>query len=129
MSPGQRAGLPHVEAATPAVLVLSGPVPRGEAASRLCAEVRSRLRTTGAGAIVVDLGGLAPPGLGTVDLLARLELTARRAGGRIRLRDPDPTLRALLDLAGLRFETERQPEQREPPRGVQEAVEPGDPAP
>ncbi|WP_053914617.1 STAS domain-containing protein [Streptomyces sp. SCSIO 75703] len=128
MSSGRRAGLPHVEAVTPAVLVLSGPVPRGEV-PRLCAGVRARLRATGAGVVVVDLGGLGRAGLGTVDLLARLELTARRAGGRVRLRDPDPALLALLDLAGLRFETERQPEQREPPRGVEEAVEPGDPAP
>ncbi|MGV9282482.1 STAS domain-containing protein [Streptomyces sp. NPDC003730] len=120
-------GLPHVDAVTPAVLVLPGPVSRGET-PRFCAEVRALLESTRAGVVVCDVGGLGPPGLAVVDLLARLELTARRAGGRIRLRDPDPALHALLNLVGLRFETERQVEQREPPLGVEEAVEPGDPA-
>ncbi|MGP4013307.1 STAS domain-containing protein [Streptomyces sp. 4N124] len=112
---------------TPAVLVLTGPVTRDEVAG-LCDDVRALLEATGAGVVVCDVGGLGPPGLGTVDLLARLELAARRAGGRIRLRDPDPALHALLDLVGLRFDMEGQPEQREPAFGVQEAVEPGDPA-
>ncbi|CAL9309289.1 STAS domain-containing protein [Streptomyces sp. SudanB91_2054] len=120
-------GLPHVDAVTPAVLVLPGPVSRGET-PRLCDEVRALMETTRAGVVVCDVGGLGPPGLAVVDLLARLQLTARRAGGRIRLRDPDPALHALLDLVGLRFETERQVEQREPPLGVEEAVEPGDAA-
>ncbi|WP_370666086.1 STAS domain-containing protein [Streptomyces sp. IBSBF 2507] len=120
-------GLSHVDAVTPAVLVLPGPVSRGET-PRFCDEVRALLESTRAGVVVCDVGGLGPPGLAVVDLLARLELTARRAGGRIRLRDPDPALHALLDLVGLRFETERQVEQREPPLGVEEAVEPGDAA-
>ncbi|MBQ1094638.1 STAS domain-containing protein [Streptomyces sp. b94] len=127
MSSRPAPGLPHVDAVTPAVLVLPGPVSRGET-GRLCDEVRALLETTPAGVVVCDVGGLGPPGLAVVDLLARLELTARRAGGRIRLRDPDPALHGLLDLVGLRFETERQVEQREPPLGVQEAVEPGDAA-
>ncbi|MET8244889.1 STAS domain-containing protein [Streptomyces sp. NPDC005202] len=119
--------LPIVDARTPRVLVLLGPVTRDEVAG-LCDEVRVLLEAGGAGAVVCDVGGLGPPGLGVVDLLARLELTARRAGSRIRLRDPDPALHALLDLVGLRFETQGQPEQREPALGVEEAVEPGDPA-
>ncbi|MFG3330859.1 STAS domain-containing protein [Streptomyces tendae] len=123
----QAPGLPHVDAVTPAVLVLPGPVSRGEM-PRFCDEVRALLESTRAGVVICDVGGLGPPGLAVVDLLARLELTARRAGGRIRLRDPDPALHALLDLVGLRFETERQVEQREPPLGVEEAVEPGDAA-
>ncbi|MEU0473021.1 STAS domain-containing protein [Streptomyces olivaceus] len=127
MSSHPSPGLPHVDAVTPAVLVLPGPVSRGET-PRLCDEVRALLGTTRAGVVVCDVGGLGPPGLAVVDLLARLELTARRAGGRIRLRDPDPALPALLDLVGLRFEMERQVEQREPPLGVEEAVEPGDAA-
>ncbi|MGV9984591.1 STAS domain-containing protein [Streptomyces olivaceus] len=127
MSSHPSPGLPHVDAVTPAVLVLPGPVSRGET-PRLCDEVRALLGTTRAGVVVCDVGGLGPPGLTVVDLLARLELTARRAGGRIRLRDPDPALPALLDLVGLRFEMERQVEQREPPLGVEEAVEPGDAA-
>ncbi|WP_122615908.1 STAS domain-containing protein [Streptomyces sp. Tu 4128] len=127
MSSARTPGLPLVDAVTPAVLVLPGPVSRGET-PRLCDEARALLEATRAGVIVCDVGGLGPPGLAVVDLLARLELTARRVGGRIRLRDPDPALHALLDLVGLRFETEGQVEQREPPLRVEEAVEPGDPA-
>ncbi|MEV6175109.1 STAS domain-containing protein [Streptomyces sp. NPDC051954] len=127
MSSVRPSGLPLVDAMTPAVLVLAGPVTRDEVTGR-CDDVRALLEATGAGVVVCDVGGLGPPGLGIIDLLARLELAARRAGGRIRLRDPDPALHALLDLVGLRFEMEGQTEQREPALGVQEAVEPGDPA-
>lgn len=112
---------------TPAVLVLPGPVTRDEVPA-LCDDVRARLESSGVGVVVCDVAGLGPPGLTTVDVLARLELAARRAGGRIRLRDPDPALRALLALVGLRFEVEGQPEEREPALRVEEAVEPGDPA-
>ncbi|WP_454332678.1 STAS domain-containing protein [Streptomyces glaucescens] len=127
MSPAGPPGLPHVDAMTPADIVLAGPVTREEV-SGLCEDVRVLLEGGGPTVVVCDVGALGPPGLATVDLLARLQLTARRAGGRIRLRDPAPALHALLDLVGLRFEVEGQPEQREPPLGVQEAVEPGDPA-
>lgn len=120
-------GLPIVDAMTPPVLELAGPVTRDEVAG-LCDDVRALLAGAGALVVVCDVGGLGPPGLGTVDLLARLELAARRAGGRIRLRDPDPALPALLDLVGLRFEVEGQIEQREPALGVEEEVEPGEPA-
>ncbi|MFI1568251.1 STAS domain-containing protein [Streptomyces sp. NPDC020490] len=120
-------GLPVVDAMTPAVLVLPGPLTRDEVTG-LCEHVRARLAAGGARAVVVDVAGIGPPGLAAVDLLARLQLAARRAGGGIRLRDPAPALQALLDLVGLRFEVEGQAEQREPPLGVEEAVEPGDPA-
>ncbi|MFE7268968.1 STAS domain-containing protein [Streptomyces sp. NPDC057623] len=127
MSYARPSGLPIVDAMTPAVLVLVGPVTRDEVTG-LCDDVRARLEATGASVVVCDVGGLGPPGLSVVDLLARLQLAARRAGGRIRLRDPDPALHALLDLVGLRFEVEGKVEEREPALGVQEAVEPGDAA-
>ncbi|MEU6590317.1 STAS domain-containing protein [Streptomyces sp. NPDC046881] len=116
-----------MDAETPAVLVLPGPVRRDEVPG-LCARVRTLLEAGGAGVVVCDVGGLGPPGLAAVDLLARLELTARRAGGRILLRDAGPALHALLGLVGLRFQVEGQVEEREPPLGVEEAVETGDPA-
>ncbi|MEU9569330.1 STAS domain-containing protein [Streptomyces massasporeus] len=110
---------------TPPVLVLPGPVTREEVRG-LSDEVRALLHGSGARVVMCDVAGLGPPGLAAVDLLARLQLAARRAGGRIRLRDPDPALRVLLDLVGLRFEVEGEVEEREPPLRVEEAVEPGD---
>ncbi|MGW2718171.1 STAS domain-containing protein [Streptomyces sp. NPDC001492] len=127
MSSARRPGLPIVDAMTPAVLVLPGPVTRDEVAG-LCEDVRELLESTGAAVVVVDVAAIGPPGLGAVDLLARLELAARRAGGRIRLREPAPSLHALLDLVGLRIEVEGQAEQREPALSVEEEVEPGEPA-
>ncbi|MET7680226.1 STAS domain-containing protein [Streptomyces sp. NPDC005423] len=127
MSYGRPPGLPVVDAKTPAVLVPAGPVTRAEVTG-LCAAVRARLASTGARVVLVEVAGPGPPGLATVDLLARLELAARRSGGRIRLRECGPELSALLRLVGLRFETERNPEQGEPALGVQEEVEPGEPA-
>ncbi|MGW2236048.1 STAS domain-containing protein [Streptomyces sp. NPDC001759] len=127
MSSARSPGLPLVDAMKPALLVLPGPVTRDEAAE-LCDDVRALLESTGAGVVVIDVAGIGPPGLGAVDLLARLQLAARRAGGRVRLRDPAPSLHALLGLVGLRFEVEGQVEEREPPLGVEEEVEPGEPA-
>ncbi|MGW5738209.1 MULTISPECIES: STAS domain-containing protein [Streptomyces] len=109
-------------------LTLTGTLDK-EATHRLCEEAGAALRATGADVLVCDVAGLGPPVLAAVDALARLQLTARRAGGRIRLRNPAPHLCELLDLVGLpmEVEVERQAEQREPPGRVQEAVEARDP--
>lgn len=131
MSSPSPPGLPIVDAMTPPVLVLDGPLVTLDEVSGPCDALRALLDAGGGGSggvVVCDVAGLGPAGLAAVNLLARLQLTARRAGGRIRLRDPSTTLCVLLDLVGLRFEMEGQPEQREPPLGVEEAVEPGDPA-
>ncbi|WP_405885559.1 STAS domain-containing protein [Streptomyces sp. NBC_01136] len=127
MSSAPPAGLLTVDATTPAVLVLPGPVTRDEVPG-LCDAVRAQLAATGAGVVVCDVAGLGAPGLATVDALARMQLAARQAGGRIHLRAPAPPLLLLLDLVGLRFELEGKTEEREPALGVEEAVEPGDPA-
>ena len=74
------------------------------------------------------LRGNGSPDLGAVDLLARMQLTAIRAGGRIRLTAVSKELAELLDLAGLGREVGGQPEGGEQV-GVEEGVEPGDPAP
>jgi anti-anti-sigma regulatory factor len=53
----------------------------------------------------------------TVDLLARLQLEARRRGVDVKLRVLSPALRELIAFAGLdealRVEVERQPDERE----------------
>jgi hypothetical protein len=66
--------------------------------------------------IVCDVGALAPD-VAAVDALARLQLTARRLGHEILLRDASTELQELLDFVGLRdvlrVEAGRQAEQRE----------------
>ena len=93
-----------VSAASPApgtlVLVVGGTVVRTDAPS-LCLELR-RLVGQGDGRIVICDVGAVTPDVDTIHVLARLQLTARRLGGRILLREASDCLKALLDLAGLR---------------------------
>ena len=51
--------------------------------------------------IVCDVAALAPD-VTAVDALARLQLTARRLGYEVRLRDASVDLQDLLDFVGLR---------------------------
>jgi hypothetical protein len=68
----------------------------------------------------------------TLDLLARLQLSARRLGIEVRLLDASPELRELVAFAGLngvlRLEPKREPEEREEPFGVEEESQLDDPA-
>jgi hypothetical protein len=75
---------------------------------------------------VLLLRGAGAPGLEAVEELARLQLAARRAGGRIRLEEVSQALAELLDLAGLRREVGGQAEGRKDALGVQEGVDAGD---
>ena len=79
--------------------------------------------------------GPAPPDLSVVEVVARLQLAARRRGWSIRLHDPCPQLCDLLDLVGLAgllavagsaLEARRETEGGEQ-LGVEEVMEPGDP--
>ena len=67
-----------------------------------------------------------------VDLLARLQLLARRGGFEIRVRAASPELRELISLAGLDVvlgvEPRREAEEREERLGVEEEGQLGDPA-
>ena len=97
------------------------------------------LLARGGGSIVCDVAALAEPDLGTVDALARLQLTVRRLGGAIRLIGATERLDELLALTGLRevlplcpelcVEAVGEAEQREEPLGVEEEADPGDLAP
>ncbi|WP_240659900.1 STAS domain-containing protein [Streptomyces sp. WAC 01529] len=110
---------------------IEGPLRAGDVPP-LCARVAAARHGPGGGDIICDVAAVTTADLTTVDAIARLHLAARRAGGRIRLRNPAPALLALLglvglvELLGLVVEMEGHPEQREPPLGVQEAVEAGD---
>jgi hypothetical protein len=109
------------------VLVVDGPVADGDL-RMLCERLRARA-TSGKGEdIVCDVRALAADGV-SVDVLARLQLTARRHGCRIRLRHASSELDQLLTFCGLagvvalRLEPQRQPEEREHPRGIEERVD------
>jgi len=69
--------------------------------------------------------------LGTVDILARLHLAAKRRGVRLRVRHASAGLLELIEFTGLsdvlRVEVQRQPEEREQARGVEEERQLGDP--
>jgi hypothetical protein len=77
--------------------------------------------------------GAVPADAATVDALARLQLSARRRGLDVSLREASGDLEALLGLCGLsdvlRVEAGRQPEEREQRGGVEEEGELDDPAP
>ncbi|NUK07975.1 STAS domain-containing protein [Streptomyces lunaelactis] len=68
---------------------------------RLCDELCVQLMDTDATEAICDVGELGRPDLAAVNAVARLQLTARRMGCRILLRNAAPELRALLDLVGL----------------------------
>jgi ABC-type transporter Mla MlaB component len=118
-------------------VVIAGPIACADVPG-LCERVLALLRSSGADEIVCDVRALGRPDAGTVNALARLQLTARRAGARIRLRHASRELQELLIFVGLdaavpvgvrlRVEPIREAEEREEPLGVEERVEPGDPA-
>jgi ABC-type transporter Mla MlaB component len=103
----------------------------------LCDRVRAELADGEPGLVVLDVGALANPDLGTVDVLARAGLAARRGGCELRLADACTELRDLLDLAGLAdvvpcgpdsgLEAEGKAERREEALGVEEEGDPADP--
>lgn len=84
--------------------------------------------------VVLEVGELVEPDAGVIDLIARLQLAARRAGRELRLCGASPELRELIRLSGLDrvllcVEAGGQPEQGEEPGGVEEERELPDPPP
>jgi ABC-type transporter Mla MlaB component len=132
--PGGGGRPPPVASAT--VLVLSDPIAHADIPA-LCERLRTLLRREAPGPVVFDVGALVDPDLITVDALARLQLTARRRGGRVRLRHASSRLEELLALVALGdvlpcgeesgFEPGRQAEEREQARRIQEEGDPSDP--
>ena len=119
-----------------AVLVIGAPIAEGDIV-RLCERLRALAQAGDAEVIVCDVRTLAADAR-TVDALARLQLTARRLGRRIRLHRPSAELQALLSFLGLADVVgggragpdsvslrgcRRQPEEREHPLGVEERVD------
>jgi anti-anti-sigma regulatory factor len=82
--------------------------------------------------ILCDLSALGRADAQTIDLLARLELAARRHGCGIRFCNASPALRELIAFVGLdpvlRVEPGWKAEEREDPVGVEEERQLDDPA-
>jgi hypothetical protein len=107
-----------------------------------CDGLRALVGARAAEVVVCDVAGIAAD-LMTVEVLARLQLTALRLGCRLELRNASCELRQLLGFCGLLdvLPGERlqrldglapgrdggQAEQGKPARRVEEGVEPGDP--
>ena len=121
-------------------LTLHGPVERAQIPA-LCERLRTVLAGGGTGPVVFDIRSLATPDAATVEALARLQLTALRAGRRICLRSASGELQDLLALVGLvellpvvepaepsGLEPLGEAEQREQLLGSEEERDPGDPA-
>ena len=96
------------------------------------------------GWLLCDVSALTDPDLADLGTLARLQLTARRSGRELCLVGAGERLRELIALTGLAdqlpllvgpdpvraglLQPRGQPEQREQHFGVEEAVQPDDPA-
>ena len=132
MSSGRPTGQPCMAVPEENLIRIEGPLRTGDI-PHLCDRVATARHGPGGDDVICDVAAVTTADLTTVDVIARLHLAARRAGGRIRLRNPTPALLALLglvglvELLGLVVEMERQTEQREPAGRVQEAVEARDP--
>jgi ABC-type transporter Mla MlaB component len=102
----------------------------------LCQQVGAMLDGHDAEPLVCDVAAIRMPDAVTVDALARIQLTARRHGRRITLRDASRELQELLDLMGLGdvipcgegsgIEATRQTEEREQGGSVEEEGDPAD---
>ncbi|MCX2185626.1 STAS domain-containing protein [Streptomyces sp. SKN60] len=99
MSSGHARGLPGVDTspASPTIEVRLTGRPAPDDVGRLCA----LLEAAEPSLVICEIGGLGRVGLGAVDALARLRLTARRCGHRLEFRGAGPELRDVLGLVGL----------------------------
>ena len=83
------------------------------------------------GTVILNCAQIADPSVAAVDYIAKLGLGLKRGGMRLRLAEPSPELVDLIRLLGLAealgVEVERQPEEREKLRRVEEEGELGDP--
>lgn len=81
------------------LLVIAGPLAAADV-PRLCERLRAVIATSDDRTIVCDVSAV-PANCQAVEALARLQLTARRDGRRIRLQRASPELEQLLEFVGL----------------------------
>jgi hypothetical protein len=93
---------------TTIVVVIDSHICRAAIAPR-CERVRVLLERNEVDMVTCEVGGLAVPDLATVEVLARLKLTAQRLGSSIHLRHLGSELKELLILTGLYDVLTREP--------------------
>lgn len=126
---------PHQHDPSTGLFVIATPIGDGDA-PRLCERLRIIINASDGELIVCDVAAL-PANVRTIEALARLQLTARRHGRRIRLQRASRELRQLIELVGLSEVLAARPalrgrrsgnaEEREHPGGVEEGVDRDDP--
>ena len=111
-------------------LVLPVPIRRADVPD-LCNRARDLMTGRLDEPLECDVAGVGNPDLRTVEALARVGLVANRMGSGIRLRSASVELLDLLAFCGLPLnlvvEGEREAEEREEARRVEEERDPGDP--
>jgi hypothetical protein len=124
----------HPHDPTTGLFVIPRPIGDGDA-PRLCERLRIIINSSDGELIFCDVSAL-PANVRTIEALARLQLTARRHGRRIRLQRASRELQQLIEFVGLSEVLAARPplrgrsgnaEEREHPRGVEERVDRDDP--
>ena len=82
------------------VFALGGPVAHTDVPA-LCERLSVLIDCARPAVVVCDVGGGVEPNAVAIEALARLQLTARRRGCRVRVRDAPAELQDLLAFAGL----------------------------
>jgi ABC-type transporter Mla MlaB component len=99
--PARRAVTPRQPSASGTVVfVVDGPIVRADIPG-LCDRVRALLDCDRVELVICDVATVTTPDGVTLDALARLQLAARRRGGRVALRHACVDLLGLLTVAGL----------------------------
>ena len=118
----------------PAVVVVLGESIEPNDVRALCERTRAQLQQSGTVVVVCEVGAIENPDLATVDVLARLFVTARRLGGRMLMRGVGDALTEMLEfvglgslLAGSDVEPRGQAEQGEQALGIEKERHPGYP--
>jgi hypothetical protein len=135
MRPGQPPLAP-LPASNSTDFIIGTVIGRGDIPA-LCARAQVVLEAIDVDSLVCDVGAIVEPDAVTIDAIARLQLTARRLGRRIQLRDASGRLLELLAFVGLSevlplgaasgIETSGQAEEREQAGRVEEERDPADP--
>ncbi|MGZ4384800.1 MAG: STAS domain-containing protein [Gaiellaceae bacterium] len=117
-------------ARSPMVFVLPEPAGPGDVRGA-CERMAVLLESGEVDLVLCDVAALGGADAIAIEALARLHLTAKRLGCRMRLCHASAELRQLLTFAGLgevlRVEPGRKPEEREQPLRVEEEGELDDP--